>query len=545
MDRALLLIGVAKCGLEELPAVCDGIDAFKRWAATQGYSEGENLVVLSDVTDPVTSSAVQEAVRKLLQPLTLRQLMVYFCGHGIHDDGSDIWLLSGAPANSSEAVNVAKSMRLAKRGRVPYVTFVADACRSAATTVQFDEVEGVSIFPNPVAANRSNDLDFFAACRIEDVATQVAQPDEPDTFEAVYSRVFAEALEGDYTELLDPIMDEEGEGGVVRPHRLEEWLPGLVAMRLDELGKGNSVSQVPAADVTQGADRWLSRIPIGPKLPDMPRRGGDGEADDSLKKLPVLEDPARAAAASAEEALRNTPDVPTVTAPAALRVVGDEVVGVFSANSRVAFHSNMIEVWLHNGRQTSSVLVRLSDDRCAVVPAYRGRMAALIMENHLLIDVQYLKLQGSEGAQLSQDQQDTSSLSDLRRRVAAETRYGLSWQEEIAPRYILEKYQEAVIQDPALAVYLAYGLDDQGRSDLLEILATNSEPVPYDVALLAENLSAPHVPSFPLLSRGWGLLGTDGIAAKPDLPHRAASPWTLFTSGFDQIQDYLTDEGEL
>lgn len=112
------------------------------------YSEGDNVVVLSDDAGPVTSSAVQEAVRKLLEPLTLHQLIVYFCGQGLYIDGSDIWLLSRAPANSSEAVNVAKSMLLAKRGPVPYVAFVADAGRSGTTTVQ-RRGRGRVYFPKP------------------------------------------------------------------------------------------------------------------------------------------------------------------------------------------------------------------------------------------------------------------------------------------------------------------------------------------------------------------------------------------------------------
>lgn len=121
----------------------------------------------------------------------------------------------------------------------------------------------MSIFPNPVAAGRSGDLDFFAACRIEDVATQIAQPDEPATFQAVYSGVFAEALEGSYTELLERVEDGEGEGEVVRPQRLRDALPDLVALRVDELGKSDGVNQVPVADLTYRPDRWFSRLTIG------------------------------------------------------------------------------------------------------------------------------------------------------------------------------------------------------------------------------------------------------------------------------------------
>ena len=61
---------------------------------------------------------------------------------------NEYWLLSGAPDDPQEAVKVASSVALARYCGIPHVVLVSDACRTAAESIQAQNVEGSSIFPN-------------------------------------------------------------------------------------------------------------------------------------------------------------------------------------------------------------------------------------------------------------------------------------------------------------------------------------------------------------------------------------------------------------
>jgi hypothetical protein len=538
MERALLLIGVARSGLPELPAVAEGIRAMQRWANSQGYRDDLVVTLSDDRGSPVRIADVFDAASAIACRLTVEQLIVYFCGHGVYNDGSDLWLLSGSPQNANEAVNVAKTIRFASRGTIPYVVLISDACRSATTTVQMNELAGAPVFPSPAVAGRNNDVDFFAACRLEDVASQVAEPDDPAKFHAVYSEVVAEALEGNYTSLLELIEEGDGPSEVVRPHPLRDALPGLVAMRVDELGKTATVNQVPVATLTWNPKRWISRLAVTEATP---RRGGDADTN-WLSTLPTVEDPARSAAARAEERLVRAP-VPSLGGPAILRVVGDELSEAYSPDADLMPEGEALRVLLHDGNSATTVVVALSAGRCAVVPAFRDRLVTLTVENDRLIDLRYQPLAPSGGVPAEQSSEE--SFQAVRARVAAATRFGLPWWQEESAEGLLEQWHDAVLTDPAFEVYLAYALARFGRDDLVaELLRSHQDSVAvYDVALLAEDFTVPYVPSLPLLSRGWSLLGPDGVAARPDLPVRMPSPWTLFSNGFERLQEYVDREG--
>jgi hypothetical protein len=331
----------------------------------------------------------------------------------------------------------------------------------------------------------------------------------------VYSEVVAEALEGGYGALLE----EDGAYEVVRPHPLRDALPGLMALRIDELGKADTVSQVPVANLTWNPDRWLSRLSI---LEGPPR--GD-EID-----LPTVADPALTAAVSAEQRLLQAPPPPDVEAPSALRVLGAELTEADSLDAELmTADGGVLGVLLPDGTPASTVLVTLSVGRCAVVPAFRDRVATLTVEDDRLVDLRYEPITSTEGHGGSPPD---ANFEAERARVAAATRFGLPWWREFPAEELLERWPDAVHGDPAFAVYLAYALADSGRRDLVaDLLAASEDGVAvYDLALLAEDLTVPHLPSLPLLSRGWSLLGRDGIAEMPDIPARVTSPWTLFSA---------------
>jgi hypothetical protein len=114
--RAAVLVGVARTGgLPELQGVPRAVAAMEAWALGQGMSRDDVLTVVDSDGGSVTSAAVFSAVQDLVSRGTLDQLVLYFAGHGINNAQNELWLLSGAPENPNEAVNVSASAVLARR----------------------------------------------------------------------------------------------------------------------------------------------------------------------------------------------------------------------------------------------------------------------------------------------------------------------------------------------------------------------------------------------------------------------------------------------
>ena len=135
MQRAVILIGVRKTGkLQPLQAVSSGVQAMKSWAEAQGIGAND-IITITDDSGPVTARVIKHAVRKITDRGTCEQLIVYFAGHGVNIRYGEYWLLSGAPDDTQEAVNVEGSVVLARQCGIPHVVFISDACRTAAEGV--------------------------------------------------------------------------------------------------------------------------------------------------------------------------------------------------------------------------------------------------------------------------------------------------------------------------------------------------------------------------------------------------------------------------
>jgi hypothetical protein len=167
LERAAILIGVKKTGgLDTLRAVGSGIEAIWKWADSQRAEGMHSIAVLSDANDAngkesnqpvlkkVTAQHVKDAVNEALDA-GIEKLLLYFAGHGANVRYSEYWLLSGAPEDANEAVNVQGSAFAARQSGIPHVIFISDACRTAAASIQSQAVEGSIVFPD---ARRQLDL---------------------------------------------------------------------------------------------------------------------------------------------------------------------------------------------------------------------------------------------------------------------------------------------------------------------------------------------------------------------------------------------------
>src|SRR5229473_3494221 len=145
--RGAVIIAVKKTGqLPELQTVHQCAQQMSTWAREQGFPK-KLVKVITDEKKPVDAKQIRDAVAKLVKEDGIEQILVYFAGHGVVN-GGELWLLSGAPDDVNEAVNLEGSILLARFAGIPHVVFISDACRTAAEGIQGTRVRGQDIFPN-------------------------------------------------------------------------------------------------------------------------------------------------------------------------------------------------------------------------------------------------------------------------------------------------------------------------------------------------------------------------------------------------------------
>ncbi|SFU00388.1 caspase family protein [Paraburkholderia aspalathi] len=287
MTRAAVLIGVNKTGnLPELNTAVKSARDMERWALAQGFAPS-TVVVITDEGQPVTILRIFQAVKDLVARDTIDQLLVYFSGHGVNRNYCEYWLLSDAPEDGNAAVNVQASVDRAWNCGIPHIVLLSDACRTAAETIQAQGVVGGVIFPSFSGAASSSKVDIFFACRLGEPAAEVKNfDDSASQYQAVYTKVLLEALEGKFPD----IVDEQGPLWFVRARRLGNFLEREVARRAYR----KKVVQVPEARVTSDEKAWISQLTALPEVEagySAPLRDGfETAADVAFGTGPDIED---------------------------------------------------------------------------------------------------------------------------------------------------------------------------------------------------------------------------------------------------------------
>ena len=158
---AAVAIGVDRTGgLDPLKSAARGAREVAGWLTSEGF----DVECLTDGPGtPVTASAVSAAIAKFAtKPATYDLLVVYFSGHGQWHTRADHWLLSGAPQNTAEAINLEGAMYTARKSGVPNIVFISDACRTIPRSDVDSLVNGVDAFPNHGIQSPTK-IDYFKA----------------------------------------------------------------------------------------------------------------------------------------------------------------------------------------------------------------------------------------------------------------------------------------------------------------------------------------------------------------------------------------------
>jgi hypothetical protein len=240
MKRAAIVIGInhypEDSDFKQLQAAVKAARNFAEWATEMGFEvrpicdEADSSAPAEDGgTDkkvvPVTMTRVKSAVTELVQRTgagRLDQLVIYFSGHGVNKGFAEYWLLSAAPNDGSEAVNVNGCVDDARYlTGISHIVFISDACRTPAPTIQVQNVTGGSIFPNQQGNFSTAVVDRFYAARPGNPAVEIK--DEAD-YSAFYTDCLLYALSGHDSSALEPYREAGPEIRIVTPRKLKSFL---------------------------------------------------------------------------------------------------------------------------------------------------------------------------------------------------------------------------------------------------------------------------------------------------------------------------------
>lgn len=568
MRRVVVLIGVGRAGdLTPLKAVRGGIDQMAVWARSQGIS-GDDLKILCDDQAPVMVHQISAMIRALVASSTVEQLLVYFSGHGSYNNG-ERWLLSMAPEDPAEAINVEASMTLARYCSIPHVVFISDACRDAATGIQMQQVTGSPIFPNS-GHNVEMPVDIFYACARGSVAFEVANvtnPGAPHTYTALFTSVLTKALRGEEAAVIDTENVRGEDLGYVRGWKLTDYLCQTVPQKLAlMLGAAPRTSQLPGSRITS-RNAWLSRVAPPPRPKSLPgwkmrsRGGNQVQVKPVLLALFVLRllEFARTDMAAWRSALNEQhDDTEFVQLQILIALLGSRPASATGQNRLVVRGTRLRQVVgrcgplaMLSSADADAVLIDCCDSRRVVVVTFNGhgvlvpmmpdRTAELVFKNDVLVDLRYLA-NDVTNAQLA-----------LRATIAAAFNMGALTLPNAA--FANRLLRDGTQGDPTNSLYLAYACHEAHlpeRAAVLKALSAESTvPPPFDLALLAEaGRMAPELPvtPIPMMSQGWNLMAAF-ICLTPPLKnleqHLLPSYWTLFDARGTQQLIAALAHGEL
>ena len=566
-----MLIGVDQTGdFPKLKDAASGARRVKQWADSQDMEPA--TLITDDRSKPVTYERIKKAIWDIVGLGTIDQLVVYFAGHGANVEGNERWLLSGAPRDTGEAVNMAGSELLARYCGIPHVVLISDACRTAAEGVRAQLVKGRDIFPNDLTGDLTKPVDQFWACALGRTAVELSSNATAEGYRAIFTESLLHALNGGDPDLLD-------EAGVkdayIRPRPLKRHLEQDVPRRIAQLGVQGSVLQVPDAIITSDERAWISRLGrtghAAPRPKQGRRRGEVHRVQSRVLPPPTtatllgtLIAPAiggnvdtlnhelngwrRSAPHSAEIA-----DSLVMTArpfgelarevDSGFGVRGARIAEIHCSRGRGELLAEGAAAIVHDigGLPGASVLLVFESGTGVVLPVIPGFFAGLTLDENELVDVAYEPSAGSRLADAFKRQ--AREFRALRAVASTSTRNGAFRLRGEQPDSFATSMLYDQGPDPTLAVYAAYAYLETQRLDLIRDASSSLyrrfDFRVFDVALLAGELEGRRVdtsddvmPFVPMLSRGWALLSAlrvELIPAFKDLEQTLVpSVWTMF-----------------
>ncbi len=528
--KVAIVVGVDRPG--NLPALSAGVSSARK-VAEWLTSENFDVALLTDDTSPVKAADIKNAISTRLASSTPRLLLIYFSGHGFVNQQSEFWMLSGAPEDPNEAVNLVGSVLIARQNPVPNIVIISDACRSAPSDLGISNVQGSLIFPNRGrAATMSVDVDQFLATRVGEAAYEVKLSDSIANFQGLFTTSFLSAFQDPRPEM---VFDLDGEK-VVPNRRLKRYLLSDLPKRAQ--ASGLLLRQLPDSSVTSDDDIYIGRahFSVGQQAPLKPMTTPeDIAASDILGTEPPNtggESNTKLSRAGdyvyAKLDLLSVPfNTPTSATGSTVLVVGAKGISTLLVSAGLEAKTTgssdgdavSIEV-VHARNRAYSVAIRFADGSGTVIAGLPRHDVTVVVREGGVASVTYNTRDNAFNAE---------RLTSLRAAVAAAASIGAFRlaNEDVAGKFADEiRVMKGV--DPMLGIFAAYAYAQAGRIEQLisvaQFMKGDLGVLPFDVAMLAASTGAEPppathdivdpaiVPFCPMLSQGWNLLQAVGAS---------------------------------
>lgn len=255
--RGALLIGVGKLAvLPHLSGVAQSAEAMRDWFLSQKGVGPDDVAMLTDDHEPVTSWAVHDRLQQLTNEATYRQLIIYFAGYAFGTPKGERWLLSGALENSNESIDPDTSAYGARYCGVPHVIFISDTCEVPLESFALLAMAGssaFSAFPTSAVRRTYGTVDRF---RAHSPADAIAEPNPRGV--CVFTEALVDGLSGHHLEIVERLVDEPSTGRVT-VRSLADFLIREMPRRLSP----DRPSLQPEVTIDAGTpERWISELEL-------------------------------------------------------------------------------------------------------------------------------------------------------------------------------------------------------------------------------------------------------------------------------------------
>lgn len=586
MSRCAVVIGVNKTGdLPVLHAAASGAREFAAWATAQGI----DVTLLTDDNGTVSLGSVKAAIRSYVQQRTYSQLIVFFSGHGVlRAPDYELWLLSGAPEDPDDAVNVPGSIWLARNVGIPHVVVISDACRSRPNTSRLSQVQGGVIFPNESPRAPRPAVDVFFAALPGDPALEVSARDATENYRGIFTDCLLKGLNGSVPDLIVNIghshLNEEKwvvPSWELKPY-LEQEVPDAAAsvhIKLQQEPDIRVESHPPnyLAEFTRPGSTSIPRTarPTDPEQVTFRRvlrslkddRYFQGHIQDGSLPPSTKEIAERSKMAGAINRLMEAKGRESFETRTGFSVIGTTVerAVVTASGCDVFEESGAYQLRVHNegdDQRSRTALVQIKGGSVIPLAVLSGYIGTVVVENGRVVTVTYLP---SRHTLKYFDYQYAAGEIEKRRAFVAVAARNGSFRLEggieamEGARYL--RTLKAI--DPTLGLYSAYAYaqagDFEGIESVFEYMSSEPEPVLFDVAMLANRLDVQSrnrgrpsavTPFCPMLTQGWAFVDVNEMWL-PAVVRRARENlrpglWTTFEKrGVAKLWSHIEDGGVL
>lgn len=585
MKKAAVVIGVGKVGdLTPLKSAAVGAEEVSTWL------KGEDFTVecVTDQLEPVTATRVEQAIKKLVtNPPSYHLLVVYFSGHGFWQARTDIWLLSEAPENTSEAINFIEAQHSAKYSGIKNVVFISDACRSIPDSRTGALVDGRGVFPNYRDVTTISKIDYFKA-------TSDALPAYEGNIDGRAQSVLTHALLSAFKEpdsdMVREIDDGTGKIRVVPNRKLEHYLQRKIDEVLTGIGLG--LTQQIEANVPSDDDVYLGRVQGAARGATRSGLKAGVERTNAASFIARRSGP-RAPVSAAQEAAaaitcmleRVAPQPMSQRAEERLRdrmpgqgpeqfetacgitVRGASIVGVFSSARATGEAPELMDpgdgttvsgVVRVDGKTAQPVVVQVAGGRCVIVAALPGYIAHLRFHENGLSNISYVP---SANHPRWQEYESKRNDIDRLRALIAIAAEGDTFRlrSDTEARMLAAQIRMQKAFDPTLGIYASYAYAEAGTlseaSDVLQAMRSDLGVDLFDVRMLGMRTletfgkPVPVLPMCPMLTQGWSLLRMHGLTLPSVLeqarPFLSGALWTTFEPKAADTIIQAFEKGEL